>query len=289
VAMRFNPPPGWPAMPEGFRPPPGWRPDPLWPSAPLGWQLWVDDGRPSADAWSSGLAPSPVFAQPQGSVFTPAPAGYGATRHGSPMHERTGGFSGWAVASFVLGLLGSGLLLSYACGAIALRRIGRLGQKGRGLAIAGMVLSTGWVGLLIAGAVISVGAASRSPSTGKITQQGSLSVFSLRPGDCFANPANASQFASVTAIPCAQKHNAQVYATFGLPGILSYPGQAKADSLAQAGCKSRVGSIDRTKTTGSLSVRFIVPDQTAWTDGQRIISCLVLSPTPLTSSVVKPQ
>ena len=37
----FNPPPGWPKPPTGWRPPAGWEPDPSWPTAPDGWQLWL--------------------------------------------------------------------------------------------------------------------------------------------------------------------------------------------------------------------------------------------------------
>lgn len=40
--MRYNPPPNWPAAPQGWTPPPGWQPDPSWPLPPLGWQLWTD-------------------------------------------------------------------------------------------------------------------------------------------------------------------------------------------------------------------------------------------------------
>lgn len=39
--LRFNPPPGWPKPPEGWKPPAGWTPDPSWPKPPEGWQLWV--------------------------------------------------------------------------------------------------------------------------------------------------------------------------------------------------------------------------------------------------------
>jgi hypothetical protein len=42
-AVRFNPPPGWPAPVPGWAPPPGWQPDPSWPQAPPGWQFWVPD------------------------------------------------------------------------------------------------------------------------------------------------------------------------------------------------------------------------------------------------------
>ena len=41
--MKFNPPPNWPASPEGFKPAPDWVPDPSLPAPPPGWQLWVDD------------------------------------------------------------------------------------------------------------------------------------------------------------------------------------------------------------------------------------------------------
>jgi len=41
--MKFNPPPNWPAPPEGFTPGPEWTPDPNLPAPPPGWQLWVED------------------------------------------------------------------------------------------------------------------------------------------------------------------------------------------------------------------------------------------------------
>ncbi|MFG1697921.1 DUF4041 domain-containing protein [Nonomuraea sp. NPDC049309] len=50
---RFNPPPGWPVPPHGWKPPEGWRPDPSWPPAPPGWEFWTLEE-----------APSPVAAQP---------------------------------------------------------------------------------------------------------------------------------------------------------------------------------------------------------------------------------
>jgi len=45
----FNPPPGWPKPPDGWRPPAGWTPDPNWPEPPEGWQLWLPagDGAPA--------------------------------------------------------------------------------------------------------------------------------------------------------------------------------------------------------------------------------------------------
>lgn len=59
MALRFNPPPNWPAPPEGFVPPAGWQPDPAWGPAPEGWQLWVDDSIPENSG--TGLAPTQVI------------------------------------------------------------------------------------------------------------------------------------------------------------------------------------------------------------------------------------
>lgn len=45
AGYRFNPPPGWPPFPDGWRPPAGWKPDRNWPAAPAGWQFWVPPDR----------------------------------------------------------------------------------------------------------------------------------------------------------------------------------------------------------------------------------------------------
>ncbi len=40
---RFNPPPGWPPAPAGWKPPAEWKPPSSWPAPPPGWQLWLPD------------------------------------------------------------------------------------------------------------------------------------------------------------------------------------------------------------------------------------------------------
>lgn len=54
--MRFNPPPNWPEVPDGWSPPPGWQPDPSWPQPPWGWPLWVDDDEPTVSMSPSTAA-----------------------------------------------------------------------------------------------------------------------------------------------------------------------------------------------------------------------------------------
>jgi len=165
VALRFNPPPGWPPPPDGFSPDPGWRPDPSWPPAPPGWQLWVPD-EPGPDASSTGLTPGYI-----GYGQAPAPAGSQWAGWAPPALPPSGTPSGMAIAGFVLGLLGfTGItaILGIVFGSVALSRIRRTAEGGKGLAIAGIVLGSCWLGfflvLIVIGAV--VGATSGSSTTG---------------------------------------------------------------------------------------------------------------------------
>jgi hypothetical protein len=185
----------------------------------------------------------------------------------------------------VLGLL-SVVLLSVIFGIIALTRIRRLGQKGRGLAIAGLVLSAAWVVVAIVVAIVAtVGGATRSSATG----QRHLGPFSLKTGDCFNNPAGAQHISAVTAIPCTQPHNAQVFAQFQLTGSdFSYPGTATVLRLASHGCDARTGSVSKAKTTTAMTIRMLFPQQISWTAGHRTVSCLLVNPTAdLRSSLLK--
>lgn len=197
--------------------------------------------------------------------------------------------SGWAIASFVLGLL-SVIVLSVIFGVVALRRIKRLGQRGRGLAIAGLALSGVWlVVIVIAVVVINLSSASRSPATGQITHGGSLSAFSLATGDCFNNPPGATSLKSVTAIPCGQAHSAQIYAKFNLSGsIVSYPGTTTLTRLATNGCNARIAVLDKSKITDSMTIRFLFPQENSWIAGQRTVACMIAnSAANVTSSVLK--
>jgi hypothetical protein len=297
VGLRYNPPPGWPPPPRGFTPKPGWEPDPSWPAPPPGWQLWVDDDEPPAQGWAGqagatqawtgppppppGPAPGPPPGQAPGWAAEPAAGGRGYRGSGG------GNTSGWAVASFILGIFAV-VPLSAIFGFVALQKIRRLGQRGKGLAIAGLILSAVWVAVLVAVSVTSNNTATRQSSTGQITHSGGLDVFALATGDCFDNPKDTQDIESVTAIPCTQAHDSQVFAKFDLSGDDdSYPASDALNKMADAGCNSRTAGIDKSKTTANMTIRVLFPEQDAWADGQRTVSCLIVNPTPtITSSLL---
>jgi hypothetical protein len=113
-------------------------------------------------------------------------------------------------------------------------------------------------------------------------------VFSLAVGDCFNNPAGSSTVTTVTAIPCSQPHNAQIYAKFNLSGSdLSYPGTSTVTKLAAKGCNARTDSVNKSAAPSSMTIRLLFPEQDAWLNGRRTVSCMIVNPTAdITSSLV---
>jgi hypothetical protein len=207
------------------------------------------------------------------------------------------GTNGFAIASFILGLLGLfmvSIILSVVFGIVALTQIRNRPQRGKGLAIAGLALSGAWVLGLVA--LIAIGIASQAPrsaSTGQITGQGSVDIFSLRVGDCFQNPSASDTLLGVTyvtAVPCTTPHNAQVFAEFHTTGGADYPGNASLAKQSDVGCRARIGgNLEQPKVTDTMGLHYLFPLAQAWADGHRTITCLIIDSTPdLTSSLLKP-
>src|SRR6516165_12599321 len=180
----WQPDPSWPPAPPGWQ---LWvdenAPDPATISArpgefgssaadPPPWAGDFGTGAPQAPSWT-GLSepPSGPLTGPPTQAYVPGATGpqdpfgpgdpftrqhpldpLGAPddpdRPGYP--ARTGKTDGFAIASLLLGLFGItviGAILGIIFGIVALRRVRRTGQPGRGLAIAGLVLSA--ISLLI--------------------------------------------------------------------------------------------------------------------------------------------
>jgi hypothetical protein len=202
------------------------------------------------------------------------------------------GTNGFAIASFVLGLIG-GSLLSVIFGIIALNKIRQQPQKGKGLAIAGLCLTGAWVVGIVAVLVVHAQTASqRSPTTGQITKNGHLDVLSLQLGDCFQNPSGATPAAGtvrqVTAVSCTTPHDAQVIALLPVSAS-AYPGKDGFHAQAVAGCNAAVkANLDQSKLTSTMNLLWLYPEQDAWDGGDHSISCVVVdASTDLTSSLMK--
>jgi hypothetical protein len=312
---------------------------------------WADDfGTGAADVPWAGLSepPSGPLTGPPTQAYVPGatgpqdpfgpgePFGHGDpfTRQGPPdpqeapdgpdrpgHRSRRGKTDGYAIASLLLGVFGItviGAILSINFGIMALRRVRRTGQPGRGLAIAGLVFSTIWL-LIVTFFVLGAGkgpsqpsasggpsspsGARNSPSGGDSSSPtakpsssaspGSLSanVFALHPGQCFQNPP-ASQtelgFTYVTVVPCTKPHNAQAFAQVAVKGT-SWPGTDAVKRQADSDCHAQIKeNVQTSKIKSSMSLRYLYPLESSWASGHRTITCLIVNSTPdLTTSLLK--
>jgi hypothetical protein len=157
-------------------------------------------------------------------------------------------------------------------------------------------LSGAWV--LVVVAIIAVTAASHARSvagairsaTGAITQSGKVDIFSLHVGDCIQNlPAAQATLTvtKVTVVPCTAPHNAQVFAQFSATDT-AYPGGQALGVETGRGCQAREAtSLDQSKLTKTMALRFIFPEADPWANGLRTLTCVAMDSTQdLTSSLL---
>ena len=260
----------------------------------------------STQAYTPG-ATGPQAPYDSGDLFSPqdpftrqgpgpgGPPGGPGRRAGAP----PGKTNAFAIASLILGLLGItviGAIAGAVLGILALGQIRRTGQRGRGLAIAGIAFSALWLVLLGAYFVANSGksqsppastghSSSPTPGPSSTASHGPLStnVFALKPGQCFQNPP-ASQtvlgVTYVTVVPCTTPHNAQAFVQFTVTGT-SYPGVDSLKRQADTGCHARITkSVQKSKIKASMSLHYLYPLESSWTSGHKTITCLIVNSKP---------
>lgn len=194
------------------------------------------------------------------------------------------GVNGLAIASVVLSFVGA-ILFSITFGIIALVQTRRSGQQGRGLAIAGLAISAGWIvlgGLLIAGALLSQ--AGREDD-GQITEAGDVGVFELTVGDCLASVTESERLTHLPAVPCSQPHVGEVYAVFDVPAS-SYPGTDELVAVADERCLAWLASYSPTAADDpDIEIYYIHPTAQSWRRGDHAITCIAVTETARIGSI----
>jgi Domain of unknown function (DUF4190)/Septum formation len=181
---------------------------------------------------------------------------------GTPPGRR--GVSGFAVASFIFGLIG-GIPLGLIFGIVALGKIRRTGQRGRGLAIAGLVLTGAWVALFVV--IFYAGALHTIRPT-----PAAAASYNFQAGQCFER-APISQAGVSTPVDCAQPHYGEVFAVENAPWP-TYPGQTAVEEFAKGKCPVDViKALPPGMNHPDISVAFLFPQDKSWAQGDRTIKC----------------
>ncbi|MEY9927626.1 hypothetical protein ABH926_002260 [Catenulispora sp. GP43] len=131
---------------------------------------------------------------------------------------------------------------------------------------------------------------SHRDSSGTISKSGNLDAVSLRAGDCYEKPTDASvAFDSVKAIPCTQPHNAQAFYSFTYPGATSVaPSDDDLTTNAQPLCENAAKTkVDQSKLPQNAQPSMLYADESTWAQGYHDITCVYENDSDFTGSILK--
>nr|WP_234311915.1 DUF4190 domain-containing protein [Streptomyces griseus] len=229
------------------------------------------------------MPPPPGPQQPsnaQGPHQVPYPQGpYGGLPYptwgqGYSPYNRPTPVNGVAIAAFVTGVLCFLPAVGLVLGLIALGQIRRRGERGKGFAVAGAILSS--VGLALWVVTLATGALSAAWDDIK-EGSGNTSSFSLTKGDCFDDPSGSLEGVTydVDKVPCDGTHDGEVFASFKMAGS-SYPGDDKVTDTADDKCYALQDSyaMDAWALPDDVDVYYFTPTRQSWRIGDREVTCV---------------
>ncbi|EWT02082.1 peptidylprolyl isomerase [Intrasporangium oryzae NRRL B-24470] len=204
------------------------------------------------------------------------------------------GTNGLAIAALCCGLAGFfpiTAVLALVFGIIALNQLRTRTQKGRGLAIAGIVLgllATLFWGFVIAGVIIDVGGPTRD-AAGSVTAVRQVGIDTLRDGDCFDGipQSDSAALDLVTARPCTTPHEAQIVTTVSLPSG-AFPGEDRAAELADKTCGNTVSDLIVEEEIEKLDLLYLYPaTDFDWRTNRSVVCIVSATAGKLSSSVLR--
>ncbi|WP_404816489.1 septum formation family protein [Streptomyces thermolineatus] len=187
------------------------------------------------------------------------------------------------VMSFLVGLTPIALVL----GIVALVRISRSGQRGKGQAVAAVAISSAVVLLATVGLTVAALSEPERGEDGRVDEATSASVFDIRKGDCFNGRAagriddadGRQSELRVGIVPCDEPHDGEAYATFDIEGHSSFPGMEEVQKIADDRCMKLVSGymMDTWSYADDVDVAYYHPESTSWARGDREVLCFLSS------------
>ena len=213
---------------------------------------------------------------PQGPYGAPGPYPYQPWGQGYSPFNRPAPVNGVAIASLVLGILCFVPAVGLVLGVIALAQIRKRGGRGKGMAVAGSILST--VGLALWTLALAGGVHFDAWSGVKGAAGGHGSAYSLTEGDCFDAPSGSLEGTAydIDKVLCEKEHDGEVFAVFQMRGGSAYPGDRKVTDTADTRCyqlRYRY-AMDAWAVPDDVYVYYMTPTRDSWGFGDREVTCL---------------
>ncbi|MET9223479.1 DUF4190 domain-containing protein [Streptomyces sp. NPDC003300] len=182
--------------------------------------------------------------------------------------------NGMAIASLVVGFTCIPVL-GVIFGLVALSQIKKRGERGKGLAIAGLILNG--VATVLLAVFIALGVAGAF-------DDGNTRVDRIRVGQCF-NTVDSSlgdyggdgaRSTTVDVVDCSEEHDAEAYAIFTVDAADDggYPGTDRISAVAESKCASYADDYaDGTPWEKSADVYYYMPPADGWRRGDHKVTC----------------
>ncbi len=122
---------------------------------------------------------------------------------------------------------------------------------------------------IVGGAIAIVGSLTHGFKKPVVIHYKKSAIFSLKTGQCIDPNGQTA-----TIVSCSAPHDAEVFATFALPGS-KWPGTAAVGAAASSGCSDRLSGYLNPQLAISLASTYIYPDSVAWQAGTRTVICEV--------------
>ncbi|WP_333771837.1 DUF4190 domain-containing protein, partial [Streptomyces sp. IBSBF 2435] len=212
------------------------------------------------------------YAAPGGQPGYPGQQGWYA-------HERT--TNGMSIAALVVGLIPCVPVLGLIFGLVGLKQVKRRGERGKGMAVAGITLSSVWtLGLAALITLAAVG----------VFDGGNTQVGDLKAGQCFNTVGkklsdygsdSGTRSTSVDVVDCAEAHDAEAFAVYEIQSGADdpYPGVDGVTDDAQTNCVKYARTyLDGKEPRVADKLYFYLPPAGNWAEHERSVICFFGSP-----------
>lgn len=221
--------------------------------------------------------PPPGSYPPSGYPPPPPPHGYPAQPPYYPPpsgpYPSPPGTNWWAVVSLIFGLIG-GILISVVCGIVGLNRA-KKGQGGRGMAIAGLVLSALWA----VGGVVLVAAL-------LIFDKGTVSATEVDAGDCLKELPASGLVITVDTAPCDEPHTGEIFSVMTMPDG-DFPGTFAIEEYQNRCAPELADYSPEASADPSVGLFVLYPSEDSWKQGDRTVTCIATTDAPRTGTLKK--
>ncbi|MFI8322215.1 DUF4190 domain-containing protein [Streptomyces sp. NPDC085529] len=184
--------------------------------------------------------------------------------------------NGLAIGSLVSGVVCCLPPLGLVLGVFSLRQIKKRGQGGKGLAIAGIVLSSISTALVLVGLITGqLQTAVREFAEGMREAASARSPIELRTGECFVDDSRDRYTRGVRVVDCAESHDGEITGRFEVTAFDRWPGEKELERVGEQRCDAMAAeyALDTWALDADTMSLYYFPDRASWRAGEHRIAC----------------